>query len=241
MTTSETARELLWRHGLPEDVLDGALALHAQELAASIREETLRLKAHGVLEPDKYRPCRDAANQIDPTRDENDPDETVLPAPEFELRGTAGIRAAALTEAADALERLDPVEAALAGQHAWRDAAALLRRMAVEEQQPDGQDDEVAAAVASCPGYETSPNPCRCPCYGCKHHCSAHNPDDPRCDMGVPPVGSAEPAHDHTETPRTVRCSRAILSRPHPAHGWYPQPGMDPVDCPGHSFAGDAS
>lgn len=34
-----------------------------------------------------------------------------------------------------------------------------------------------AAAVASCPGYETTPNPCRCPCYGCKHHCSAHNPD----------------------------------------------------------------
>lgn len=32
--------------------------------------------------------------------------------------------------------------------------------------------------AASCPGYETSPNLCRCPCYGCKHHCSAHNPDD---------------------------------------------------------------
>ncbi|WP_075737501.1 hypothetical protein [Streptomyces acidiscabies] len=35
-----------------------------------------------------------------------------------------------------------------------------------------------AAAVASCPGYEASPNPCRCPCYGCKHHCGAHNPED---------------------------------------------------------------
>lgn len=35
-----------------------------------------------------------------------------------------------------------------------------------------------AAEIASCPGYETSPNPCRCPCEGCKHHCSAHNPDD---------------------------------------------------------------
>ncbi|MFI5973536.1 hypothetical protein [Streptomyces sp. NPDC051452] len=33
-------------------------------------------------------------------------------------------------------------------------------------------------AIASCPGYETSPNPCRCPCYGCKHHCSAHTPED---------------------------------------------------------------
>ncbi|XCM28911.1 hypothetical protein ABXI76_05500 [Streptomyces parvus] len=34
----------------------------------------------------------------------------------------------------------------------------------------------LAADYASCPGYETSPNPCRCPCYGCKHHCSAHQP-----------------------------------------------------------------
>lgn len=42
----------------------------------------------------------------------------------------AAHRAAVLTEAADALGALDPVEAALAGQHAWRDAAALLRRLA---------------------------------------------------------------------------------------------------------------
>ncbi|MFF8458885.1 hypothetical protein ACF06T_30620 [Streptomyces albidoflavus] len=35
---------------------------------------------------------------------------------------------------------------------------------------------EVAAAYASCPGYEMTPSPCRCPCYGCKHHCSAHQP-----------------------------------------------------------------
>lgn len=32
--TTETARALLYRHGLPEDVIDGALCLHAQELAA---------------------------------------------------------------------------------------------------------------------------------------------------------------------------------------------------------------
>ncbi|OQQ13022.1 hypothetical protein B0675_40095 [Streptomyces sp. M41(2017)] len=30
----ETAHALLWRHGLPEDIIDGALILHAQELAA---------------------------------------------------------------------------------------------------------------------------------------------------------------------------------------------------------------
>lgn len=44
----------------------------------------------------------------------------------------------------------------------------------------DLQDDkgELAAAIASCPGRELDPNPCKCPCYGCKHHCSAHNPSN---------------------------------------------------------------
>ena len=74
--TTETARALLYRHGLPEDIVDGALCLHAQELAAAIRAETETLKAHGVLEPDKYRPCRDAANQIDPTCNVDDTDLT---------------------------------------------------------------------------------------------------------------------------------------------------------------------
>lgn len=60
----ETARALLWRHGLPEDVIDGALCLYAQELADAIDTETRKAKAHGVLEPDKYRPCRDASAQL---------------------------------------------------------------------------------------------------------------------------------------------------------------------------------
>lgn len=37
----ESARDLLWRHGLPEDVIDGALALFAQELAGKIRTTDL--------------------------------------------------------------------------------------------------------------------------------------------------------------------------------------------------------
>lgn len=45
-------------------------------------------------------------------------------------------RADTLRWAADQVAALDPVEAALAGQHAWSDAAALLRRMADEEPQP---------------------------------------------------------------------------------------------------------
>ena len=36
---------------------------------------------------------------------------------------------------------------------------------------------DVAAAIASCPGYEMDgPPPCRCPCEGCTHSCAAHQP-----------------------------------------------------------------
>lgn len=72
---------------------------------------------------------------------------------------------------------------ALARKHL--DAATALRRLAAEAQCPTpethnwgcGCPSDVAAAVASCPGYETKgPSPCRCPCYGCKHHCGAHDP-----------------------------------------------------------------
>ncbi|NUP33010.1 MAG: hypothetical protein HOU01_14985, partial [Streptomycetaceae bacterium] len=35
----ETARHLLDRYGLPEDVIDGVLCLHAQELAAVQRRD----------------------------------------------------------------------------------------------------------------------------------------------------------------------------------------------------------
>jgi len=31
------------------------------------------------------------------------------------------------------------------------------------------------AAYLSCPGRELDPSPCHCPCYGCKHHCAAHD------------------------------------------------------------------
>jgi hypothetical protein len=62
-------------------------------------------------------------------------------------------------------------------------------------------------------------------------------PMDPVHILGIGADDEAQPGKD-TET-RIVRCSRAILSRPHEPHGWYPQPGMDPVDCPGHSFTED--
>lgn len=45
--------------------------------------------------------------------------------------------------------------------------------------------ESLRAAIASCPGHEMAPNPCRCPCHGCKHHCAAHDPEpeSPREDF----------------------------------------------------------
>lgn len=45
----------------------------------------------------------------------------------------AAVRAEAFDEAAEMLARLDPVKAALAGQHAWNDAAGLVSHMARQE------------------------------------------------------------------------------------------------------------
>lgn len=39
---------------------------------------------------------------------------------------------------------------------------------------------EAAARLAEgrCPGYETEPNVCRCPCTGCQSSCGAHEPTE---------------------------------------------------------------
>ena len=37
-----------------------------------------------------------------------------------------------------------------------------------------------------------------------------------------------------TDQPTSLPCSTATLRQPHGAHGWEPQPGMNPVHCPGH-------
>lgn len=62
---AETAHALLWRHGVPEDVIDGALCLHAQELAAQQR-------AHAEAEDGEPGCWHDGAHRvadlIDPTK-----------------------------------------------------------------------------------------------------------------------------------------------------------------------------
>ncbi|MGW3383325.1 hypothetical protein ACWDCO_24455 [Streptomyces albogriseolus] len=64
MTQPETARELLHRHGLPEDIIDGALCLHAQELAALQRLRMDELDLTGQ----KARLVGRIVDLIDPTR-----------------------------------------------------------------------------------------------------------------------------------------------------------------------------
>lgn len=65
----------------------------------------------------------------------------------------------------------------------WDAIRARAKELADEERDEqqaqvnlDQLADDLAAAIASCPGRELVPNPCRCPCYGCKHHCGAHDP-----------------------------------------------------------------
>jgi hypothetical protein len=62
--TTETARALLYRHGLPEDVIDGVLCLHAQELAAVQRREA----AVWGVDTAAGKHTLAAADLIDPTR-----------------------------------------------------------------------------------------------------------------------------------------------------------------------------
>lgn len=47
--------------------------------------------------------------------------------------------------------------------------------------------------------------------------------------MAAIPAGSADAGHSGGET--GVRCSLAVLNRPHGPHRWEPQPGMDRIRC----------
>lgn len=62
--TNKTARALLHRHGLPEDVIDGALCLHAQELTALQRLRMEELDLTGQ----KARIVGRIVDLIDPAR-----------------------------------------------------------------------------------------------------------------------------------------------------------------------------
>jgi hypothetical protein len=107
--------------------------------------------------------------------------------------------------------------------------AAALRRPATEL--------EPVIDADTCPGYEADPNPCKCTCYGCKHHCSAHNPE-PECVCGgffpqLCPVDHTAPeaVGDGDDTRDDVAAADFQLT----PGGTYPCPGPDlcaDFDCP---------
>lgn len=70
MNQPETARALLYRHGLPEDVIDGALCLHAQELAAVQRADAQARhdRSYSDNRIFELKGARNAADLIDPTK-----------------------------------------------------------------------------------------------------------------------------------------------------------------------------
>lgn len=67
---TETARAALHRHGLPEDVIDGALALHAQELADMQRADAQARhdRSYSDNRVFELKGARIAADLIDPAR-----------------------------------------------------------------------------------------------------------------------------------------------------------------------------
>lgn len=118
-----------------------------ERVAAALREHYLCTN-RDEADADGNMPCRcgDWREPGPMGSDEDDWDAhlaevalSVLPPP--------AARAAVLLWAADHLAAMDPVDAALAGQHAWKDAANELRRLAAEaRQQPDTETEPESCA-----------------------------------------------------------------------------------------------
>lgn len=95
----------------------------------------------------------------------------------------AAVRATALSEPERTMLRyaLDQAQEAIWSQGGFteEDQAAVdsLRRLADEAQ------------GTTCPGFETVPNRCGCPCEGCKHNCAAHEPAGPAAPAKDTPDG----------------------------------------------------
>lgn len=109
----------------------------------------------------------------------------------------------------------------------WEAIHDRAKELAAEA--PHAETPDEARPCDGCGHLEHQANKCLVTLYGERCAC-----DEPQTAPAV--VAQPGKETDTAEPPRVVQCSRAILSRPHEAHGWYPQPGMDPVDCPGYSF-----
>ncbi|MGW0584384.1 hypothetical protein ACWD25_52765 [Streptomyces sp. NPDC002920] len=148
-STTETARELLHRHGVPEDVIDGVLCLHAQELAAVIRSHPGAIPYRPQLDEDGgfWWDTRDrdaAADLIDPARGE---------APAVSSSGRAALlHETALSDTERrildyALNLAEEEMLARGDDEAELEALKALRRVAAEEQPAETQDGAVNRVI----------------------------------------------------------------------------------------------
>lgn len=156
--TDETARALLYRHGVPEDIIDGALTLHAQELAAATPAEVrdrliFAIGEHTVSECNRCAPDEDIADAV----------LAVLPAPAATVL-TEAERAAleyALTLADDEFTR-DGAESIGVDE----DALVALRRLVGAEQ--------AANRTAEQPDKRRALLTLSTPCAACSHPYNWH-------------------------------------------------------------------
>lgn len=153
----------------------------------------------------------------------------------------AAVHAEALGKAADALPDADLPFVSPMGR---RQTADWLRRLAVEHGTGAQQQDVAEAEPESCAHCGKTIRRITgtlaewwVHVAGGQAFCYPWQPaKSPRATPKPAPVEQQAAAADGEET-RVVPCSRAVLKRHHESHGWYPQPGMDPVDCPGYGDA----
>jgi hypothetical protein len=215
---TETARALLWRHGLPEDVIDGALCLHAQELAAVQRKEADDLHQ---TEPGVVKGLRIGADLIDPAC-ETEPAGVEPATAQTALRE----RIAQALMGPDAAGTLDSaademIDAVLALLPAPIDRAAVLRG-------------EAALIRAHCPDHLDSNS-----AVGSWMNCHCDVADD--MERHAAESAPADTGHDDSETPGAIRAAAlrdAVAELKHNALGAIPrllrmadeaeQPAADP-------------
>jgi hypothetical protein len=229
LTDPESARALLHRHGLPEDVIDGALCLHAQELATLQREFADQEDGHlATTSASVYvHGIRDAADRIDPTKAAAAP---AGPAPTTDrdtLRDRIATAISGLNDGGGTLADLDEED----------DVLALTNAVLAVLPAPDQQAAKlVARTVRACAEHLRD------------RYADTWTADAARSlDLNAARIERGEPTallrrlageaqQDPTQDGRTtLPCNWARTRYLHAPHDWEPQPGMEPVHCPGSS------
>jgi len=235
MTHTETARELLWRHQLPEDIIDGVLALHAQELSAVQR------KAH-----DERRPYFHMGLPCTPGFGCHVAELIALIVPGVPEEPSGPAAATGQTAPAVSIDGHPQLEAIAAAVHEHCQTGdggivhddprniAVAALAAVLPASVDRADvlDQAAAIVFALDFDELRAT------TQFDSHRQAWELGTIDAANKLRRVAAENPGT--TQTPvcvddRTpVQCTASVLRKPHGPHGWEPQPGMDPVPCDGY-------